>query len=118
MGIIKFNNVYINETASVVGVDEGKGPLGDSFDLRENDMRFGETSWEMAEAEMSRRCIELLFHKSGKKAEDVSLITGGDLLNQCIASAFAVSGSEIPFLGLYGACSTCAEGLIVASAMA
>ncbi len=118
MGIIRFNEVYINEAASVVGVDEGKGPLGNCFDLRESDMRFGESSWEMAEAEMSRRCIELLLHKSGKKAEDVALITGGDLLNQCIASAFAVSGSEIPFLGLYGACSTCAEGLIVASAMA
>lgn len=116
--ILKFNNVYIKAFASCVGKNEGEGPLSDCFDLKENDMRFGEDSWEMAESELSRRCIEILLTKSGMKGEDISLVTGGDLLNQCIASAFAISGSDIPYLGLYGACSTCAEGLIVGSCMA
>ncbi len=116
--IITFNNVYIKEFASCVGKNEAEGPLGDCFDLKENDMRFGQDSWEMAEAELSRRCIEILLTKSGIKGDQVSLVTGGDLLNQCIASAFAVSGSDIPYLGLYGACSTCAEGLIVGATMA
>ncbi len=116
--IIRFNGVYIKEYASSVGKKESEGPLGSCFDLKENDMRFGEDSWEMAEAELSRRCIEMLLTKSGLKGEDVSLVTGGDLLNQCIASAFAISGSDIPYLGLYGACSTCAEGMIVGASMA
>lgn len=118
VNIIRFDNVYIKEYASCVGKNEGEGPLGDWFDLKENDMRFGEESWEMAEAELSRRCIEILLNKSGVKGEDIALVTGGDLLNQCIASAFAVSGSDIPYLGLYGACSTCAEGMIVGASMA
>ncbi len=115
--IIKFENVYIKEYASCVGKKESEGPLGSCFDLKEQDMRFGEDSWEIAESELSRRCIEILLSKSNVKGEDVSLVTGGDLLNQCIASAFALSESNIPYLGLYGACSTCAEGLIVGSTM-
>ncbi len=118
MSIIKFDGVYIKGYASVVGKNEMEGPMGKCFDLCENDMRFGEDSWEMAESELTRRCIEILLTKSGKKGEEISLITGGDLLNQCISSAFAVSGNDVPYLGLYGACSTCAEGLVVGSLMA
>ncbi|MBE6649584.1 MAG: stage V sporulation protein AD [Ruminococcaceae bacterium] len=118
MSIIKINDIYIKECASVVGKNESEGPLGKYFDLCENDMRFGEDSWEMAESELTRRCIEMLLTKSGKKGKDVSLVTGGDLLNQCISSAFAVSENDIPYLGLYGACSTCAEGLVVGAIMA
>ncbi len=115
--ITKLNNVFIKGYASAVGKKEGEGPFGNCFDLRDKDVRFGEDSWEMAEAELSRRCVEMLLHKSGKMGKDISLMTGGDLLNQCIASAFSVSGSDIPFLGIYGACSTCAEGMIVGGTM-
>ena len=115
--IIRFNKVYIKGYASAVGKPESEGPLGKCFDLIENDMRFGEENWEMAESELSRRCVEILLKKYKINGDNVSLITGGDLLNQCIASAFAVSDSNIPYLGLYGACSTCAEGLIVGATM-
>ncbi len=115
--IISFENVYLKGYASVAGKNESEGPLSECFDLIENDMRLGEENWEMAESELSRRCVEILLKKCRIKGEDVSLMTGGDLLNQCIASAFAVSESNIPYLGLYGACSTCAEGLIVGATM-
>ena len=97
--------------AAVVGKKEGDGPLGKRFDLISEDSYFGESSWEKAESHMLRQCFSLACDKAKLPASELQYILAGDLLNQCVSSAFAMRESKIPYLGLYGACSTMAEGL-------
>lgn len=113
MSIITFKNVYISHSATMVGKLEGEGPLGSMFDLVEKDAYFGMSTWEQAESEMARRAINLLLSKAKMSDREVELILGGDLLNQCTATAFAAMTVPSPYIGLYGACSTLAEGLMV-----
>ncbi|MBQ3405485.1 MAG: stage V sporulation protein AD [Oscillospiraceae bacterium] len=101
--------------AGVVGKKEGEGPLASVFDLVENDAFFGESSFEKAESRMLKRAMELALDKAGLAPSRVEYAFAGDLLNQCTASAFAVKGFKIPYFGLYGACSTMAEGLALAA---
>ncbi len=114
--IIKYENVFLNQTASVVGSKEKEGPLGDKFDSFCEDDRFGQDTWEKSETEMVKRTLEALVAKSEYDWNDIDLMAGGDLLDQCIATSHAVNNNGIPYLGLYGACSTAAEGLIIGSA--
>lgn len=116
--IIKFDNVFLNQTAAVVGSKEKEGPLGDKFDSFCEDDRFGQDTWEKSETEMVKRTLEALLSKSDYEWKDIDLLAGGDLLDQCIATSHAVNNNGIPYLGLYGACSTAAEGLIIGSAFA
>lgn len=97
--------------AAVVGKKEGEGPLGKRFDLISEDSYFGETSWEKAESHMLRQCFDLACDKAKLPPSDLQYILAGDLLNQCVSSAFAMRESNVPYLGLYGACSTMAEAL-------
>lgn len=113
--ILHFNNVFLAETATNVGKKEIEGPLKDFFDIYEEDVYFGKETFEKAESEMVRRTLNLLLKKTNMQPEDISLLIGGDLLNQCVATSFGISQSQIPFLGLYGACSTIIESSIVAS---
>jgi len=99
--------------AAVVGGKEGAGPLKKGFDEISADSYFGQDSWEKAETTMLGRCIDRCLQKAGGAKPDV--ILGGDLLNQCVSSAFAVRDRAAPYLGLYGACSTMAEGLALAA---
>jgi len=101
--------------ANVVGKKEGDGPLADSFDFVNADDTFGEKSWEKSESAMQKLALTNALNKAGQSASKMDYIFAGDLLNQCIASAFAMRGQEIPFFGLYGACSTMAEGLSLAA---
>lgn len=101
--------------ACVAGEKEGEGPLRDSFDYISQDMRFGQKSWEKGESEMVRRALELAIGKAGQQPESIEYLFGGDLLNQCIGTTFGVRDSNIPFFGIYGACSTMAEGLSLAA---
>lgn len=101
--------------ASVVGKKEGDGPLAAFFDLINQDDSFGESSWEKAESAMQRLALQSALDKAGQAPSSLDMLFAGDLLNQCIASSFAVRGQDVPFLGLYGACSTMAEGLVMAS---
>lgn len=103
--------------ASVVGAKEGNGPLRGSFDEVSTDSHFGQKSWELAESEMQKRALETAVKKSGHRMGDLQMILAGDLLNQCIGSAFASVQSNVPYLGLYGACSTMAEGLAAGSCL-
>ena len=103
--------------ASVVGKKEGHGPLGEHFDVVSQDDHFGQKSWEKAESAMQKQCIELAAVKSGRALSELQLILAGDLLNQCIGSTYASVDSNVPFLGLYGACSTMAESLLVGACM-
>lgn len=104
--------------ASTVGQKEGDGPMGSCFDRIEPDAHFGQDTWEQAESTMQRQTIQLALDKSGLKDSDLSCICAGDLLNQCIGSTYGLRPLEIPLLGIYGACSTMAEGLLVASLLA
>ncbi len=113
--ILSFENVYVADTASIVGKKEYEGPIGESFDAFEEDEYFGCKSFEEAESEMVRRNLNLLLKKANKTFDDVDIIMGGDLINQCTVSSFSICGEKVPFLGLYGACSTIIEAIINAS---
>lgn len=113
--ILKFGNVYIEAAVATVGKTESEGPIGDYFDAIDTDEYFGKKDFEEAEAEMVRRNLNLLLGKAGKSFADTDLLIGGDLLNQCTATAFAVAESGVPYLGLYGACSTFIESVICGS---
>ncbi len=102
--------------ASVVGRKEGEGPLGPEFDEVTPDGKFGEKTWEQAETKFQRTALELLLEKAGLELEGPDLVFSGDLLNQCVGSSYALRQTGIPVLGLYGACSTMAEGLLLAGA--
>jgi len=104
--------------ASVVGKKEGEGPLGGFFDEVEQDPMFGGKSWEDAESRMMRRAAERVIEKAGMVKDDVRFLVGGDLLGQLIATSFGIEDLEIPMLGVYGACSTMGESLLVAASMA
>ncbi|MCL2037183.1 MAG: stage V sporulation protein AD [Oscillospiraceae bacterium] len=105
----------VKSYAAAVGKKEGEGPLGKHFDYIGEDVSLGTESWEKAESELQRLAFTLALQK-GKLAEtDVDLIFAGDLLNQCIASGYSVRDYDIPFIGLYGACSTMAQSLAMAA---
>ena len=101
--------------ACVAGQKEGEGPLAESFDEIGADDAFGQSSWEKAEIEMQRRALTAALDKTGQGAGSLDFIFAGDLLNQCIGSSFAARGQDVPFFGLYGACSTMGEGLALAA---
>ena len=101
--------------AAIVGKLEKEGPLGEYFDYALEDDLWNEDSWEKAETKMFYEATRMAVKNSGLMAEDIQLMMGGDLLNQLIAAGFAARQMDFPFLGLYGACSTMAESLIVGS---
>ena len=101
--------------ASICGPKEAEGPLADYFDIRSEDPTFGKDSWEEGESEMIRQAVEFAIKKADKKKEEIRYIFAGDLLGQLIATTFGIKDLDIPVFGLYGACSTCGEGLSLAS---
>lgn len=109
------NKPTIISTACVAGPKEGEGPLKEYFDLLLTDDLFGEKTWELAESKMVQTATEKVIQKAGKKPEDIDFMIGGDLINQLVPSSFAAREVGIPFLGIYGACSTMAEGLCISS---
>lgn len=109
------NKPTIISTACVAGPKEGEGPLKDYFDLVLTDDLYGEKTWELAESKMVQTATENAIQKAGKKTEDIDFMIGGDLINQIVPSSFAAREVGIPFLGIYGACSTMAEGLCISS---
>ncbi len=115
--ILRFcSNPKILASAAVCGGLESKGPLAPLFDLVSEDSKFGMETWEKAESEMIRECTETLLKKANKKYEDVDVSFAGDLTNQCSASTFGLKDKNIPYIGLYGACSTFALSVGVAAA--
>ncbi len=103
--------------ANIVGKKEGDGPLANSFDHIEQDDTFGEKTWEKAETSMQKLALAMALDKAGQAASNLDYLFAGDLLNQCIGSGFAVRGQDVPFFGIYGACSTMGEGLSLAAMM-
>lgn len=105
----------ITTWASVAGKKESEGPLASYFDVTNTDTYFGQKTWEQGEKRMQQLAIQKLSQKAGIKQKDLGLVVSGDLLNQCIGSSFTLRNTGIPHIGLYGACSTMAESLMVAS---
>ena len=110
-----FNNVYIKNWSSIVGNKEYLGPLGHLVDKHYDDLYFGNNSFEKAESMMVKEAIDLAINKENLKEEDIDLIIGGDLINQIVVSNYAAMNYDIPFVGVYAACSTTTLGFIVAS---
>ncbi len=114
--ILKFDGAAIVSAASVVGKYEYEGPLGDCFDLHDATEKFGMKTWEKAESEMQRLSFNTALAKVSSNERKVDALFAGDLLNQCVGSAYGLLDFDIPYFGLYGACSTAAEGLLLAAA--
>lgn len=105
----------ITAWASVAGKKESEGPLSSYFDATSSDTYFGQKTWEQAEKQMQKQALDTLLKKSGLHRQQIGMVFSGDLLNQCIGSSFTLRNTGIPHLGLYGACSTMAESLLLAS---
>ena len=114
--ILKFDNAAIVSTASVVGKWEYDGPLGECFDLHDSTDKFGMSTWELAESEMQRLAFNTALAKLSASERSIDALFAGDLLNQCVSSSYGLLDFDIPYFGLYGACSTAAEGLMMAAA--
>lgn len=110
------NDVRIQTAATAVGPKESEGPLGSEFDIAYSDLYIGEETWEKAEMKLLKDAILLAIEKDGSKPTDIDCLIAGDLLNQMISSTFASRSLEIPFVGVYGACSTSMLSLSQASA--
>lgn len=109
---IQFSNPpTILETASIVGPKESKGPLSKYFDLTIEDEFWGEKTWEKAESKMIKEAVCSVISKSGIPSNQIDCMFAGDLLNQCISSSFGLRESNIPFFGVFGACSTFVESM-------
>lgn len=109
---VKFDNPpTVLECASIVGPKEGQGPLSKYFDQCLTDEFWGEKTWEKAESKIIKETINSVINKSGVATSDIDYCFAGDLLNQCISSSFGIRDSNIPFFGVFGACSTFVESM-------
>ena len=113
----KYDNVYINDTSTVVGPYEANGPLSKYFDKKYKDFYFGEKTWEQAETRAIQDSTLILLKKLGKKSTDINVHIGSDLLNQIVATSYASAKMKIPYIGIYSACSSSCLGLLLASNM-
>ncbi len=113
--IVKLGGAAISAAASVVGKHEALGPMGHRFDFRDTTDKFGADTWEKAESAMQKKAFELMMKKSGNIDVDFGAMFAGDLQNQCVGSSYGLMSFDVPYFGLYGACSTAAEGLMLAA---
>jgi len=114
--VIKLNKpVYILSSAAVGSAKEKDGPLGDYFDITDKDIKFGMDTFEAGESEMQRLALNTALKKAKTHHKELNAILAGDLLNQCTSSTYGLIEFDAPFIGLYGACSTMAEGLALGS---
>lgn len=112
------NKPHIIGSYAIVGPKEGLGSLKDYFDYIMKDDLFGENTYERAERKMVEQAVMGAVGNAGITAEELSLFISGDLLNQIITSSFAARSFDVPYLGLFGACSTMAESLAVGATFA
>ena len=111
----KFDHVYLESTAAVVGEMEMNGPLSAFFDVKDPDPYFGMKSWEQAEMRIVELAIKEALKKKGLTDKSVDIAFGGDLVNQLVPTHYAMRQFDIPFMGVYSACATVVESLILAS---
>jgi len=112
----KYNNVYINDSYTIGGTYENDGPLSKYIDKTyKKDLYFGEKSWEKAEIKLLNEAISKVIKKGKYKESDIDVIISGDLQNQIASSDYAIRDYNIPFLGVFNACATSSEAMIIAS---
>ena len=117
-GIIKLKHTpSIISTYNVVGKKEFEGPLSAMFDEYSLDNKFSEGSWEKAEGKMQSLAFKGALNKAGLSDSDIDILFSGDLLNQCTSSNYGLLEYNTPYVGLYGACSTCALGIAICSCL-
>ena len=109
------NKPCVMASAAAVGKTEGEGPLGNEFDLVFDNDGIGQESWENAESELMYQSVNKALNKAGLTEREIGMIFAGDLINQCTSSTYAIRGMAIPFAGVFGACSTMAFSLGLAS---
>jgi stage V sporulation protein AD len=109
------NRPRVKAAATVVGPDEGEGPLGDRFDIVHGDSMLKQKSWEKAERMMMEEAAKIAIENAKLTKEHIHFYVGGDLLNQIISNSFAARTLAIPYLGVFGACSTSMESLALAA---
>ena len=105
----------IVQTASIVGPKEAQGPMAKYFDQCLDDEFWGEKTWEKAESKIIKETVNMAVSKSGIASNDIDFCFAGDLLNQCISSSFGLRELNIPFFGVFGACSTFVESMCLGS---
>ena len=105
----------ITAWANIGGKKESEGPLAHTLDIKSRDNRFDQSSWEQAEKYMQQKVLQKLLSKTEPNKVTPDIVFSGDLLNQCIGSSFSLRNTGIPHIGLYGACSTMAESLVMAA---
>lgn len=113
----KYNNVYLKTVSTVAGPLEKEGPLGELFDKTNFDYYFGKDTFEQAEMAMLSNSINILLQKASFTEKDIDLFISGDLMNQVTTSSYTAAKYDIPFLGIYNACASMVEGLIIGSSM-
>lgn len=117
METFTYKNVYLNEVSTIAGPYEKKGPLGSYFDKTYDEFYFHKKTWEQAESKLIEESIDIVLRKLNKTRFDIDVHISGDLLNQIVASNYAASRLKIPFLGIYSACATSMEGMIIGANM-
>lgn len=112
-----YNNVFLNMVSTVTGPYEANGPFSKLYDKSYNDFYFGEKSFETAESKLIDEAVDILLGKIGKTRFQIDLHISGDLMNQLVSSNYAASRLGIPYLGVYSACASSVEGLIIGANM-
>ena len=112
-----YKNVYVLDSSTVAGPYESNGPLSSHFDNTFDNLYNSEKTWEMAEKKALEEAIKIVLKKADKKKEDIDLIISGDLQNQITPSCYGSYKYNIPFLGIYSACATSIEGIIIGSSL-
>ncbi len=110
-----FENVYLKDAATVVGPKEKDGPIGEYFDYSFEDLYCGEDSWEKAEIKMYKTAYSLVLNKTRLSEAEIDLVISGDLNNQIVIGSYAMRDFDVPYLGIFSACASSVEGMILGS---
>jgi stage V sporulation protein AD len=113
--IVFDTDIYIESVGTVVGPKEREGPLGSSFHRAYDDLYCGEQSWELAERRLMKEAITICLTNGDVQTKDVDLFIAGDLLNQTVTANYVARELDVPFLGVFSACSTITEAMLVAA---
>ncbi|MFC5774220.1 stage V sporulation protein AD [Ectobacillus antri] len=111
------NEIYVQETGTAVGPKEAEGPLGSDFDITYDNLHCNEDNWELAERRLMSDSVSTTLQKATLQNKDIDFFLAGDLLNQTVTANYAARQLGIPFLGMFGACSTSMETLAIGSAL-
>ncbi|WP_273129137.1 stage V sporulation protein AD [Bacillus weihaiensis] len=111
------NPLFVHSSGTAVGPKEANGPLGQYFDVKHDELHCGEDNWELAERRLMEQAIEQCLKKGQKTVEDVDFFLAGDLLNQNVTANYVARHVQLPFLCMFGACSTSMETVALGSAL-